>query len=133
MSDPGVPEASPVSAPFWDATRHRRLVVQWCPSCDRGVHYPRLLCPTCGAPDLDWREMSGRAVVYAHATHHPRGPDAEPYCVALVDLAEGVRLLTNVVGTDPDDVFVGQSLRLAWLPIPDGRNLPVFTPEEELT
>lgn len=132
MSGLEVPEPSPVSAPFWDATRERRLVVQWCGSCDRGVHYPRLLCPTCRAADLDWRELSGNAVVHAHATHHPRGADPS-YCVALVDLAEGIRMLSNVVDCDPDDVSVGQALRLAWLPLPDGRNLPVFTLQEELT
>ena len=93
-------------AAFWEATRERRLLVQWCTSCDRGVFYPRVFCPHCaaGADALEWRTASGRATVYAAVVEHrPEAAGAnfsggEPYCVALVDLEEGVRMLTNVVG-----------------------------------
>jgi uncharacterized OB-fold protein len=69
-------------------------------------------------------------VVYAatvmHQAAHPAFADRVPYVVALVELDEGVRLLTNVVGCAPADARVGRSVRLAWEPLSDGRALPVF-------
>ncbi len=53
------PPVSPVSAPFWEATRERRLLVQWCLDCDKSVFYPRETCPGCLGTDLEWREASG--------------------------------------------------------------------------
>lgn len=126
MSAPDVPQPTAVSAPFWEATRRRELVLQWCPQCARLVHYPRARCPSCGGDELDWRPMSGAATVYAAATHHPRA--ADPYCIALVDLAEGARLLTRIVDVPPDEVQVGDAVTVRWWALDDGRNLPVFGP-----
>ena len=125
------------SGPFWEATREERLLVQWCSDCDRGVFYPRAFCPHCGGgrSGLEWREASGRATVYASAVEHRPAPggfsDGEPYCVALVDLHEGVRLMTNIVGCPPADVRSGQAVVVTWEPLSDGRNLPLFRPPDE--
>ncbi len=126
MIERHVPEPTPESQPFWDATRSGRLLLQWCVRCDRGIYYPRILCPGCGSAELEWRQSAGAGSVYAHATHE--SGSGERYCVALVDLAEGVRLLTNVVGVDPDDVAVGQLVELVWEPLADGRALALFRP-----
>jgi hypothetical protein len=125
------------AAAFWDATREGRLLVQWCTSCDRGVFYPRVFCPHCaaGADALEWHTASGRATVYAAVVENR--PDAagarfsggEPYCVALVDLEEGVRMLTNVVGCPPDEVRCGMPVTVTWEPLSDSRRLPLFEPE----
>jgi uncharacterized OB-fold protein len=126
------PPSSEAAQPFWDATRERRLVLQWCTSCDRPVHYPRHLCPSCLGDALTWHEASGRATVYAVTVEHrPQQPGLAamaPLAVALVDLEEGVRLLTNVVGTAPEDVAVGMAVRVTWEPLDDGRHLPLFAP-----
>ncbi len=122
------------AAPFWDATREGRLLVQWCTSCDCGVFYPRVFCPHCaaGADALEWRTASGRATVYAAVVENrPEAAGAkfsggEPYCVALVDLEEGVRMLTNVVGCPPDEVSCGMPVTVTWEPLSDGRRLPLF-------
>ena len=122
--------------PFWEATREGRLLVQWCTECDRGVFYPRVFCPHCASgPDaLEWRTASGRATVYAAGVEHrPEAAGAkfsrgQPYCVALVDLEEGVRMLTNVVGCPPDDVRCGMAVTITWEPLSDGRRLPLFEP-----
>ena len=124
---------------FWEATREGRLLVQWCTSCDRGVFYPRVFCPHCGGGNdaLEWRTASGRATVYAAAVEHrPEAAGAnfsggQPYCVALVDLEEGVRMLTNVVGCPPDDVRSGMPVTVTWEPLSDGRRLPLFEPAKE--
>jgi uncharacterized OB-fold protein len=130
------PPVGPESAPFWDATREGTLLVQWCTTCDRGVFYPRAFCPHCGASGdtLEWRRATGRATVYAAVVeNHPETTgaafsDGEPYCVALVDLDEGVRMMSNVVGCPPEEVRTGMAVEVAWEPLSDGRRLPVFRP-----
>lgn len=131
------PPAGPESGPFWEATREERLLVQWCPDCDRGVFYPRTLCPHCGGgrTGLEWREACGRATVYAATVEHRAAPvgfsGGEPYCVALVDLHEGVRMMTNIVGCPPADVRSGMAVMVTWEPLTDGRKLPLFRPAED--
>ncbi len=127
------PPVSAVSEPFWEATRQRRLVLQHCGSCERAVWYPRVMCPHCGHADLEWREAAGRGVVYAvsvqYRAAHPGLADRVPYAVALVDLDEGVRMMTSVVGCAAEDVHVGQRVRPAWEPLTDGRHLLLHEPD----
>ena len=122
---------SPESEPFWEATRERRLVLQWCTTCAAPVHFPRSFCPRCRQTSLEWRESVGTGRVHAVTIEHK--PEAmggvEPYAVALVDLDEGARLMTNVVGCDPDEVRIGMAVRVTWEPLEDGRHLPLFEPD----
>ena len=140
------PPVGAESGPYWDATREGRLLVQWCLRCDRGIFYPRAFCPYCagvggdevGGP-LAWHEASGRATVHAAVVEHrPEAAGAlfangTPYCVALVDLEEGVRMMTNIVGCRPGDVHSGMALTVTWEPLSDGRQLALFRPAEEDT
>lgn len=124
-----VPPASAVSAPFWDATRRCELTMQRCESCSLLVWYPRFVCPHCGGSGLYWEQLSGAGVVYAVSVHHrpalPALADLVPYSVVLVDLDEGVRMMSNVFGPPPT---VGDRVVVSWLPLDDGRNLAVFEP-----
>ena len=135
------PPASELTEPFWDATRQRRYLVQWCTACERPIFYPREVCPRClSSSSLTWRESNGSGSVYAVSVQHrPAEPSMAgrvPYVVALVDLdagdaddAEGgstVRVMSNVVGCEPSAVAVGKRVSLTWEPLPDGRNLAVF-------
>ncbi len=126
------PPVTDTTEAFWDATRQERLLVQRCDDCDVAIFYPRDVCPTCLGTNLSWTESTGAATVYAVSVQHrPANPfmaDRVPYAVALVDLAEGVRMMTNVVGCDPESVTVGQAVTVTWEPLSDGRNLPLFTP-----
>lgn len=127
-----VAEGSSLTRPFWDATERRELMLQWCTACDRPVHRPRERCPHCLGTELSWRPSAGVGEVYAVSVQHrgmPVGPPGDgPYVVALVDLDDGVRLMTNIVGVAPDDVRVGQRVRVVWEPLTDGRHLPQFEP-----
>jgi uncharacterized OB-fold protein len=129
------PPISEPAVPFWDATRDKQLTYQWCPSCQRHVWYPREFCPGCLGTELEWRTASGRGVVYACSTMpkpmHPGMKELVPYVVALVDLAEGPRLMTNVTGCAPEDVRVGLPVQVTWEPLEDGRHLPLFEPAKE--
>ena len=122
-----VPEPSAVSGPFWDGTRRRELHIQRCDSCSRLVWYPRFACSHCGGDQLTWERVSGNGTVYAVSVHHrpalPALADRVPYSVVLVDLDEGARIMSNVFGAPP---AVGDAVRVAWSPLPDGRNLPTF-------
>ena len=122
-----VPEPSAVSAPFWAATEKRQLMMQRCVSCDRLVWYPRFVCPHCGEFSLRWEELSGHGTIYAVSLHHraahPAFADRVPYSVVLVDLDEGVRMMSNVFGPEPS---IGDAVSVAWWPLDDGRHLPTF-------
>jgi uncharacterized OB-fold protein len=118
--------------PFWEATRDQRLVLPWCTECDAAFWYPRPACPRCASSAIEWRPASGRGVVYAASTQHqaalPALADRVPYSVVLVDLDEGVRLMSNVVGCAPDDVRSGMIVQVTWEALDDGRHLPQFEP-----
>jgi uncharacterized OB-fold protein len=127
------PAESTLSRPYWEATRTERLVVPWCSTCQEFFWYPRVVCPTCLGDTVEWRDVSGRGEVHAvsvmHKTGMGRDPADGPYAVALIQLDEGVRMLSNVVGVDPDEVTVGSPVRVVWHDLSDGRKLPMFTPD----
>ena len=130
MSRPA-PDVGPEAAAFWAAAREHRLVVQHCPRCDRLQHFPRAFCTACVADDLDVVEVSGLGTVYAATVvRRPPGPafaDLVPYVYALVDLDEGVRMATGVVGCDPDAVRIGQRVRAVFEDLDDA-TVVLFTP-----
>ena len=123
------------AAPYWEATRARQLVLPWCTTCEQPFWYPRAACPGCLGSGIEWREASGGGTVYAVSVQHnaalPEFKDRVPYAVALVELDEGVRFMTNIVNVDPFEVAIGQRVHLTWEPIEDGRALAVFEPEQE--
>lgn len=125
------PDVGPEAAAFWAATRAHRLVVQHCPRCDRLQHFPRAFCTVCLADDLDVVEVGGRGTVYAATVvRRPPGPafvDLVPYVYALVDLDEGVRIATGVVGCDPEAVRIGQRVRAVFEDL-DDVTVVLFTP-----
>jgi uncharacterized OB-fold protein len=126
------PPISDVAAPFWDATRDKRLMLQWCRVCSQAIHYPREVCPTCLGEDLEWRESPGQGEIYAFNVMHRPGnrgmADRTPYVIALVTLDEGVRMVTNIVGHEPGSLQVGMRVKITWESLSDGRNLPLFEP-----
>lgn len=126
------PPVTPLTEPFWEATREQRLLLQHCDVHDHAVFYPRDVCPITLEPTLEWRPASGRGTVYSYTIESkPMNPGMRamaPYVVALIDLDEGVRMLSNVVGIAPEDVTIGLPVQVTWEPLEDGRNLPQFEP-----
>jgi hypothetical protein len=105
-------------------------MLQWCTSCDQPVQFPRSFCPSCGRSPLEWRDAAGTATVHAVTVEHKPAAmgEEQPYVVALVDLSEGARFMTNIVGCAPDDVRIGMEVRVTWEALEDGRHLPLFEP-----
>jgi uncharacterized OB-fold protein len=127
------PDVFPLSEPFWEATRRSQFMLQHCDSCDRSVWYPRERCPSCLAASLHWQPSAGTGVVYTfnimRKAGNPMMNDAVPYVIALVDLDDGVRVTTNIVGCQPEDVRCGQRVAVDWsFELSDGRRLPMFRP-----
>lgn len=116
---------------FWfEAAREKRLVVQRCTSCKTLRHPPGPGCPECGSFDWDTVEAAGQGTLYSYVVaHHPQHPAFDqPYLIALVELAEGTRLITNLTGIEAADLEIGMPLSLDWLEADDELTLPVFRP-----
>ena len=122
------------NAGFWKGVEHHRLLIQRCTAC-RTLRFPWLPgCNHCGAPDWDTVEASGEGTVYSYVVmHHPPFPAFDPpYAVALIELTEGVRMISNVVGTPYDKVRIGLPVRLEFQSYDDDLVLPVFRAREEV-
>ena len=102
-----------------------RFCIQQCPQCSRHVFQPRELCPHCGASPLQWVAASGLGTVYSTSTVSRRPEAGGPYNVAIIDLDEGVRMMSRVEGVPPDEVAIGQRVQ-ARIADRDGQGLVVF-------
>ncbi|MEJ8635654.1 MULTISPECIES: Zn-ribbon domain-containing OB-fold protein [Streptomyces] len=126
------PEADDFTRPFWEAAAEGRLLIRRCGDCGRAHHYPREFCPFCWSEDVVWERASGRATLYTWSVVHrndlPPFGDRVPYTAAVVDLAEGPRMMTEVVGCPQELLRIGMPLRAAFRA--DGEiAVPVFRPE----
>ncbi|MFE7551607.1 bifunctional MaoC family dehydratase N-terminal/OB-fold nucleic acid binding domain-containing protein [Streptomyces gardneri] len=116
------------NAGFWEGVAAHRLLIQRCADC-ASLRLPWLPgCAECGSPEWDTIEASGAGTVYSYVVmHHPPFPAFDPpYAVGLVELAEGVRMISNVVGVPYDKVRIGMPVRLEFLRVDEELELPVF-------
>lgn len=123
-----MPEVTPDTKPFWEGANRGELSMQQCRSCGRYQFYPREHCIHCGTRELDWTVLSGRGIIYSYTVTMRAANDAfeAPYVVAIVELDEGPRMLTNVVDCKISEVGVGASVRAEFVPMKNGTSLPVF-------
>jgi uncharacterized OB-fold protein len=129
-----LPKTDPVTAPFWKSLKNGAMEVQRCDDCTKHVFYPRALCNHCGSRRLSWMPVSGRGTIYS-MTIVEKGPSPAfqadgPYVVALVDLDEGCRMMTNIVGVrpSPDTVKIGMPVEIVYDNVTDAVTLPKFRP-----
>ncbi|MET7478657.1 Zn-ribbon domain-containing OB-fold protein [Streptomyces sp. NPDC005648] len=124
-----VPEADAFTRTYWDAAAEGRLLIRRCGACGRAHHYPREFCPYCWSEYVTWEPASGRAALYTWSVVHrndlPPFGQRTPYVAAVVDLAEGPRMMTEVVGCEPGGLRAGMELEVTFR---DGT--PVFRPGE---
>jgi uncharacterized OB-fold protein len=130
MSTRLAPSMSPDTQFFWDGVKEHKLLIQRCRACNALRHPPRPMCPKCNALEWDTVEATGRGELYAFVLpQHPPFPFMEyPYVVALVALDEGVRLVSNLCGVEPDDVRVGMAVEVFYVDFDDGLVLHQFRP-----
>jgi uncharacterized OB-fold protein len=113
---------------FWDGVKEGRLLIQRCASCETLRHPPGPMCPGCRSLEWNTVESSGRGTVYSYVRHyHPTIPPFEPgHPVVLVELEEGTRLVSDLVGTNGDDVTIGRSVQVEFNAVDDELTLPQF-------
>jgi len=130
-----LPEITDDNRPFWEGLRQRRLVMQKCGGCGH-LRYPiSRWCPRCLSEDCEWTPLSGRGEVAStivfHQVYSKAFADDVPYNVSLVQLDEGPRMFSNVVGVPPSDVAVGDRVEIVYDDVTDAVTLPRFQPSAE--
>lgn len=115
---------------FWSACERHELVAQRCNGCGKVWYPPSHECPECLASDFAWARLSGRGSIYSWVVfHHQYDPAYEPpYNVAVVELDEGIRMPTNIVGCPLDEIEIGMPVEVTFEGMPDGVVLPRFRP-----
>ncbi len=141
-----IPQPTPETQPYWDACREHRLTLQRCLDCpgQPAYFYPRPFCPRCLSPNVEWLDASGRAKLHTYVIAHRGAPgfdDAVPYVIAVAELEEGPRMMSNVVGVDPapENLPADLPLEVIWEDIEtrerDGSTtrigLPLFRPAQK--
>jgi hypothetical protein len=125
------PEIAPETARFWAATLEDRLLLQRCTSCHTVLWYPRYVCANCHSTELADFEASGRGTLYSF-TLTSKGileyADAGPYVLAMVELDEGPKMLTNIVDCDPAGLAIGQPVEVVFHRTEGEAALPRFRP-----
>ncbi len=126
------PRPSPESVPYWKAAREHRLEIQRCDACGRYWFPPSQSCPHCQSANFTWTPVSGRGKVFSfvtyHRVYHPAFAKEVPYVVALVELDEGPRLLTNIVGVPADAVVCDMPVRVTFDDYDEEVSVPKFVP-----
>lgn len=128
-----LPAPDHTSAVFWAACADGRLLYQHCGTCGTDQFYPRPICLSCGATP-GWAQSGGRGFVYSYTIvrqqHSVPFRDLVPYVVAMIELDEGVRLMGNVVGCEPEAVTVGMPVEVFFAPAADDVVLPFWRPDD---
>ena len=98
-----LPKPTPETQAFWDGTLAHKLMLPWCTECGKPHFYPRSICPFCLSRELEWREASGRGKLHTYVINSKaaKGFTTVPYVIAVVELNEGPRMMTNIVIDDP--------------------------------
>jgi uncharacterized OB-fold protein len=132
MSDKPTPPIDTWTEPFWTAVRENKLLLQFCPACEHFIFYPRRYCPFCDSEQIEWVQAAGRGKVYAFTVVRNNAPSAFlddlPFVIAIVRLEEGVQMMTNIVGCDPDKVYSEMPVEVVFEPLNAEISLPKFTP-----
>jgi uncharacterized OB-fold protein len=127
-----LPQPTPWSKPFWDGCKRHELLIQKCKDCQQTTFYPKLFCPNCLSPNLEWVKASGRGVVYTFTLVQSYQPtefsEDVPYIVAVINLEEGVRMMSNIVQCDPKKVKCDMEVEVVFDQITPEFTLPKFRP-----
>ncbi|NOZ50340.1 MAG: Zn-ribbon domain-containing OB-fold protein [Chloroflexi bacterium] len=128
-----LPPTDPWTEPYWTAARQGKLLIQRCKTCHHYVFYPRLVCPHCGADALAWVEATGKGVIYTYSVVTNNPPSAFmadlPFVIAVVQLAEGVRMMANIVDCDSAALHCDMPVEVTFEARSDEITLPQFRPQ----
>ena len=117
------------SRPYWEGLAQGELRIQRCSSCAKAVFYPRSLCPHCFSDQLVWITASGKGTIYSYTVAHQAfGPFATdvPFVVALVELEEGVRMMTRIIDATREQLTIGAGVQVTFERVGEDLTLPYF-------
>ncbi len=127
-----LPRPDAVTEEFWKAAKRHELVIQHCKDCKEHIFYPREVCPRCVSRNLEWVKASGKGEVYSYTVvrkaAYPGFVNDVPYVYAIIELAEGVRMTSNVVGCNVEHVKVGMPVVVTFDDVTDDIALVKFKP-----
>jgi len=127
-----IPEDEALTAPFWEAAKRHELLIPRCRHCNRYFWYPRAACPHCLREEWEWARASGHGRLHTftmvHQPAHPAFTEDVPYAYAVVQLEEGVRMISNVVECEPDDVAIDMPLEVTFDDVSEQWTLVKFRP-----
>lgn len=129
-----LPEMQPWSKPFWEGAKQHKLLIQECTDCNTKIFYPRKICPECWSQNLSWTKASGKGTIYSYsitmAGVEEKFAEDLPFVLALVDLEEGVRMMTNIVDCPHDEVRIGMDVEVVFEDVTEDVSLPKWRPAE---
>ena len=119
MASKITPRPTPETQPYWDGARAGELRIQRCIDCGKHYFYPRPFCPSCWSSNVEWVAVSGRARLHSYVINHRPAPGFEeeaPYAIAIVELEEGPRMMTNIVGVEstPENLVLDMALEVVF-------------------
>jgi len=126
------PKPRTFSKAYWDATREKRLIVQYDKRSARYQFFPRATSIYDGRRDLEWREVSGKGEIFSYTIAYRARPPFqghEPFVIGLVTLDEGVNVMANIVRCAQDEVKIGLRVKPFWAPLANGTHLLMFEPD----
>lgn len=123
-----LPALTQDSRSFWQGGAKNQLLIHFCPQCQRYFHPPGPVCPTCGDDEVGPKAVSGRGTIATFTINHQKwNPNIQvPYVIAMIELEEqsGLRLVSNITGTAPEDIYIGQTVQVrfeviedVWIPL----------------
>lgn len=126
-----LPQPSIETEPFWAAVQERRLIMPKCDACGTMAFSPTVACSACAGGDFTWTPVSGRGTIFSfviyHRVYHPAFKDKVPYVVAVVELEEGPRIISNIAGMPIEDVVCDMPVTVVYEEVRDGYLIPKFT------
>ena len=132
MAQKPVPRPYSDTIPFWQGARARQLWIQKCLECGEFQFYPRGVCKHCLSSSLSWFQSLGMGKVYSftvnHRAPHPGFVEDLPFVTAIVELDEGVRMMTNIIECEPDNVSIGMRVRVVYEDVDEEITLVKFKP-----
>ncbi len=129
-----IPVPTPETQHFWSGTKEERLLLQRCTDCAHVYFPPRPFCPGCSSRDVQIEAASGRATLHSYVINHGKHPAFDgPYSIAVVQLEEGPRMMTNIIGCEqtPEALQLDMPVEVSFEPITDEITLPLFKPTSQ--
>jgi uncharacterized protein len=128
-----VPQPNAETQVFWDKANQDELWIQRCNQCNKPYFYPRFFCPRCLSQDVEWFKTAGKGKLHTYMINHRAAPgfeDEAPYAIAVVELDEGVRMMTNIhdIENTPENLVLDMPLEVTFEEVAPGRKVPYWRP-----